>query len=342
MLLSSEGSLCYIIPNSILVNDSYLKIREYIIDRVDKIIKLPDTVFDVATVETIILHLHNGNNKKQIQGAYFKKDDKINFSDLTFCSFERSKWKSDPSKRFNIFLNENISNLLDKISANTNELGEYVYTSLGITPYDKYKGHDTATIQGRKFHSDKPLDSTYVPLISGANIHPFYVSDDISEYLKYGEWLGAPREPRFFESPKIIVRQILSGESQRIIAAYSDKPYYFTQIGFSLISKTNNTNELKYLTCILNSSLMSFYHRYTFLDLEKVVFQKILIANAKKLPIKKCTELHPFLDFFIDIEHINFKRLDMLVYNLYDLTYDEVLIVDPNPPFTREEYETQA
>lgn len=52
--------------------------------------------------------------------------------------------------------------------------------------------------------------------------------------------------------------------------------------------------------------------------------------------------MHPFLDFFIDIEHINFKRLDMLVYNLYDLTYDEVLIVDPNPPFTREEYETQA
>ena len=30
---------------------------------------------------------------------------------------------------------------------------------------------------------------------------------------------------------------------------------------------------------------------------------------------------------------------DCLVYYLYGLTYDEVLIVDPTPPFTREEYE---
>lgn len=32
-------------------------------------------------------------------------------------------------------------------------------------------------------------------------------------------------------------------------------------------------------------------------------------------------------------------RLDMILYHLYNLTYDEVLIVDQNPPFTREQYE---
>ena len=30
---------------------------------------------------------------------------------------------------------------------------------------------------------------------------------------------------------------------------------------------------------------------------------------------------------------------DRLVYHLYGLTYDEVLIVDPETPITREEYE---
>ena len=34
------------------------------------------------------------------------------------------------------------------------------------------------------------------------------------------------------------------------------------------------------------------------------------------------------------------SKIDILVYHLYGLTFDEVLIVDPNPPFTREEYET--
>ena len=34
------------------------------------------------------------------------------------------------------------------------------------------------------------------------------------------------------------------------------------------------------------------------------------------------------------------KQIDRLVYHLYGLTYDEVLIVDPETPITREEYET--
>ena len=33
-------------------------------------------------------------------------------------------------------------------------------------------------------------------------------------------------------------------------------------------------------------------------------------------------------------------RLDVILYHLYGLTYDEVLIVDPDTPITREEYQT--
>ena len=32
------------------------------------------------------------------------------------------------------------------------------------------------------------------------------------------------------------------------------------------------------------------------------------------------------------------ERLDVLVYHLYGLSYDEVLIVDPDTPITEEEY----
>ena len=34
------------------------------------------------------------------------------------------------------------------------------------------------------------------------------------------------------------------------------------------------------------------------------------------------------------------SKIDRLVYQLYGLTYDEVLVVDPDTPITREEYET--
>ena len=33
------------------------------------------------------------------------------------------------------------------------------------------------------------------------------------------------------------------------------------------------------------------------------------------------------------------SEIDILVYQLYGLTYEEVLIVDPEAPITREEYE---
>ena len=36
------------------------------------------------------------------------------------------------------------------------------------------------------------------------------------------------------------------------------------------------------------------------------------------------------------------QEIDRLVYHLYGLTYDEVLIIDPTPPFTRDEYENET
>ena len=43
-------------------------------------------------------------------------------------------------------------------------------------------------------------------------------------------------------------------------------------------------------------------------------------------------------DINTDISNLETK-VDFLVYHLYGLTYDEVLIVDPETPITREEYE---
>ena len=34
------------------------------------------------------------------------------------------------------------------------------------------------------------------------------------------------------------------------------------------------------------------------------------------------------------------NQIDHIVYHLYDLTYDEVLIVDPQTPISREKYES--
>ena len=43
-------------------------------------------------------------------------------------------------------------------------------------------------------------------------------------------------------------------------------------------------------------------------------------------------------DYIADTSALE-NQIDFLVYHLYGLTYDEVLIVDPETPISREEYE---
>ncbi|MBQ3691526.1 MAG: N-6 DNA methylase, partial [Bacteroidales bacterium] len=341
-LLSNKGLLCFINPNSMLMNESYQKTRKLLVDNIATIIKLPDSVFLSATVETIIFIAKKTNTYPFVYGNYFKNDAAVDFSDLTFKRFERNIWSLDPEIRFNIFCSEAVSKLLVRLQSNSMPLSNYVDTSLGITPYDKAKGHSQELIKQRQFHASYKKDSTYVPLISGKNIFPFTILGETDEYLSYGEWLGAAREKRFFTEPRIIVRQIVGGTDLRIIAAYEDKtPTYFTQIGFSLLSKNNNVKELKFILALLNSKLLSFYHKNKFLDIEKVVFQKVLIANAKQLPIPNATaaQQQPIIDLvdrILSAKKANPQadtsalesEIDRLVYQLYGLTEEEIKVVE--------------
>jgi hypothetical protein len=348
-LLNESGILVFINPNSILINESYRKIRKYIIKGVERIIKLPDSVFESATVETIILFAKKESMNKNILGLFFPNREKIDFSNLTFNSYSRDEWLSDNDSRFNIFSNDNISSIINKISLKGTPLEEFVLTSLGITPYDKYRGHSEELIKNKDYHAKSKLNENYVPLISGKNIHRYYISNEIGDYLNYGDWLGAARERKFFENKKIIVRQIVGGNELNIIAGYSETSHYFTQIGFSLISRTNDNEELKYLLSLLNSKLINFYHKNKFLDIEKILFQKILIANCKKLPIirtKNQNKLIYFIDIILTSKQENpltdttylERQIDELVFKLYDLTYEEVFVVCPDFWLSEEEY----
>ena len=338
-LRNYKGVLCYINPNSLLMNESYTKLRKMLVENMDLIIKLPDSIFEQAIVETIIILEKNNNRCENVHGIVYKNDDKFDMNNISFSNFGRKTFLADEECRFNIFSKPHYAAILKKIKEGSKELSYYVETSLGITPYDKYKGHDEQTIKGRKFHSDYKVDESYVPLISGGNISKYYISDTVDEYLRYGEWLGAPRERRFFEGTNIVVRQILSGHDLGIVAGFSDKPQYFTQIGFSLIDKNNDIDELKVILAILNSKLMTFYHKNVFLDTEKIVYPKILIANTKKFPIKMPstkTEIVNLVDRVIkekesntldDIPRLE-SEIDKLVYKIYGLSEEDCSIIE--------------
>ena len=265
-------------------------------DDISTIIKLPDDVFPDAKVETIIFEFRKDGKLESAKTLVYPKDQKISFLDANSLKIQNKKfWKESESMNFNIYVSDADVSILQKCENGSELLKNIADFTLGITPYDKYKGHSPETIKNRIFHSETPIDETYKPLISGSNIVRYYVSSQANEYIKYGEWLGAMREERFFSEPRIVVRQIVSGKPPRIYAGYSDQPLYFTQIGFGIIPKPEI--QVKYLLALVNSFLLTYYHKYKFLDLEKELFQKILIANCKLFPIKIISfdEQQPFI-----------------------------------------------
>jgi len=123
--------------------------------------------------------------------------------------------------------------------------------------------------------------------------------------------------------------------------------------GLFILNQLDQNVNLKYILALLNSKLYSYYGIVNHIILTGDKKQpQIRAKGLKELPIKIASknEQNKIIgivdsiieakktDINIDISNLE-NKVDFLVYHLYGLTYDEVLIVDPNPPFTREEYE---
>ncbi len=340
-LISNHGTLSFIIPNSLLVGESYSKLRELILPDLTAIVKLPDGVFENAIVETMLLFVRRSSTLPTVAAAAYGNCEQIDFANVRYTSFPKSDWAASREIRFSIFSTEADDGICIKMEKAATLFEDVADFCLGLTPYDKYKGHSPELIEERQFHSDRKLSAEHVPLISGTNITPYAVSDSVSEWLKYGPWLGAPRDRRFFTENRIIVRQIASGRPPRIFAGYTTKALYHSQIGFAIVAKKNAGVPLKLLLALLNSTLLNFYHGRRFLDREKITFQKVLIANVRKFPLAVAAKnvssaILPLVDEILQLKAVNpaadtsalEREIDQQVYALYGLTPEEIAIVE--------------
>jgi len=361
-LLKNGGYFGFIIPNSILFNSSYTKMRRLLLDKVDlvKIVRMPDNVFEEAKVETIILIFRKKDSSRATKTnilIYNGEDKVIQVSKETAkqnLTIKQSSWEKNENYVFNIFASEEVQELLKKLENNTNPLIDLADFSLGITPYDKYKGHSPSQIKNKTFHADSKKDESYKKLLSGADIIRYGIFWNGKNWIKYGKWLGAPREQRFFSEPHIVVRQIVSGKPLRIYAGYTEEKLINAQIAFNILTKDEIKFKIKYLLALLNSKLMNFYHTEKYLDKSKNLFQKILIQNAKKFPIKVpdnktqekiCSLVDKMLILIKKLEDLKNKttdekarleieikkldeEIDKEIYKIYGLSKQELEIIE--------------
>ena len=108
----------------------------------------------------------------------------------------------------------------------------------------------------------------------------------------------------------------------------------------------------KYVLGVLNSKALSFWFAHKFGKLQRGLFPQFKINELASFPIPSATvaQQQPIINLVDSIlaakkdnsdtdtseEEI---EIDKLVYQLYGLSYNEVLIVDPKTSITKEEYE---
>ncbi len=328
-ILSKGGSFSFIIPSSLLTQESYKELRKYLLGKtqIQSIVRLPNESFgggagEVKVDAIILTFTLNKNKDSETEVIVYKGFDRINeISSLTanIHSFiDQRIWEADESSIFRINVDDNSSELLLKISLNNNKLVDCAEFCLGLTPYDKYRGHTKEQIENQVFHSNNKKDETFKKLLAGNDITRYNVDWNGEQWISYGSWLGASREPRFFTEKRILIKQIIDWSSKRIWAALTEEELYNTQNAFNLIPKQGYLPE--YLIALLNSKLINFYHKKKFLEEFKDRFQKTLIKDCKEFPIKGIET--NFQKIFVEKVHIMLsknKELQQLKQNLLQL-----------------------
>ena len=359
-LLKEKGIMSYIIPNTFLFNTFARHFREMLVEKWNVLEILDCTkfpIFESAVVRNAI-NLFQKDSEGSKQVGYRNTANVTSFSDLLEREREFMTVESLLAMNQNwglaFYLGANDIKVINQISSSIDSICNHYDVSQGYIPYRKSdlikiygKEEGERIVKERLWHSQQPLDNTYIQEIYGRDITK-YSYHSTGEYVKYGKHLACYVDLKFFNSSRLLVREITNPQ---IIACLLDELFVNDPQLISVIVRDERYS-LEFLWGILNSKLATYYHFHHSPKATKGAFPKILVQDIKGFPLpiasdEQISSLGKVSKKVLTKKKSNLStdtsalenQIDFLVYHLYGLTYDEVLIVDPETPISREEYE---
>lgn len=327
-LLKERGVLYYIIPNTILDNYFEENIRKKLLSkRVLELNDLSDNIFENAVVHSMILGFQN---TEMTLNYAVKCDIGEGIVDDVFY-IDASYFAKQQKTLFSIRLWATRA-IHEKLTFDSVNLQDVLNIRQAIKSGDD-----------KKYIVNEQLSDEYKPILRGKDVKRFSIVKP-NLYLHYGNFLACPRTPDIFEQPKIIIREA----GAKITATIDYDNNYIMSSLYNCIL-TSKEYSLEYLLGLINSEL--FQHLMNKLTFEKTkgAFTKAKIYHYYELPVRKANkEIQNKIGNIVN--HImaaaakgeDFNKLEhtlnLIVYHLYNLTYDEVLIIDPETTITKEEY----
>ena len=374
-LASASAVVTYIIPSIIHSNLSYKKLRNLFLDNkwLSEVCYTGGKVFHAPTVDTTILRFCKSGNKKIIlkNAVDFENQQVSSVPSDYFSLFQNLISISDQKtndlmgKLFNHDfprLDENFSVFQGIVTGNNPAFifaSEAEALSNGI---DKELLHPLCHGRDIERYAVRSRERRILYLNNSVNIETYpntetwlaAFKDALSKRreAKNGaiQWysLQWPRVKRELDLKEKILVQNTRNEAlkTRICAVLDDKSVYGSQ-GVNFIILNDVHVSLRYLLGILDSTLINYLFATKFLNLAiKAEYLKQLRIPIPSAAILK--QLESLVSKVLELKKVNIEadttsleyQIDFLVYHLYGLTYDEVLIVDPETPISREEYQS--
>lgn len=348
-LLKKGGYASYITPELWLKLESCAALRKIVADSAGfSVLRVyGEDVFTQAVVNTIVFVLQKG---VAIPSLRVERGDEV-------WELASETWRSDPLFAVDYRLRSESCSLVTKLKATSEPLSKFGEAIQGITPYDRYRGQDPGLIKRRGYHFKYKHDKNCGKWLAGEDIARYELHWS-GEWLKYGPWLGAPREPRFFEGPRLLFREI-PGEGKRIQATLVEKDTFYHGHSITpLILRDTSDVDLRFLLGVSNSRVTSWFGGLTLSNFGKEIFPKLNPQDVKALPIPRINlkksrdkarhdQMVAKVDAILEVKKqlanartdkdktyyenkcaALDRQIDRLVYELYGLTEKEIEIVE--------------
>lgn len=344
-VMKANAVNAFIIPNTWLINLKLQKIRRFIVEEntVLNVIHYHKSVFENAVVDTQVVIFKKQKNNHHLVNIIEYKEIKNPIK----TNINQEKWKQLFGEPINIFIDQKTQQIIDLLQRDSELLGKICNVFSGIVPYEVGKGNPVQTremLNSRIYDAEYQVDETYRPLLRGKDINKYITLWDSKRWIKYGDNLAAPRYSANFDLPeKIVIRQ-----TSDCLIATLDTQKFVCMKNLHIVNSKDEKYNLKYILAIINSKLMNFY--YETLNPEKgEVLAEVKKQNVEKLLIKIANNKTQLIFIQRVDEILTFKsqgkdttaleqQIDNMVYKLYQLTYQEVKIIDPEFALTEKEY----
>jgi adenine-specific DNA-methyltransferase len=314
-LLNHKGFLSYIIPHTLLSNDSFTKLRSLMLSKCSlrQVIDIGPSVFMGASNETMIFLVENNQPTAH---------SKVWVNNTTAASFplgelqyfmKQEKWRSNPKKAWLVKLDPTYYDILERIEDNPLCLGDICTINQGLRTGDN-----------EKFINSKPDGPKWKPVVGGRHVCRYEPLSPTEFVLYDANLLDAPRNEQIFTSKEKIVVQEIRNISlpRRLVAAYDNKKTYCLQSTnvINLLPSASKTISVKYLLALINSNVVNHFFRLRYSGNNHIASNQLASIPIPVPPANIAEKIDRLVDERLSGNMNAEAKIESLIAGLYGLS----------------------